>query len=529
MRRTDDPGGSGSLAIASGCHITPAPPRALRPCPPGRLKADDGNGRRYHLCRRWRTFEIVCLRDSSESQYRLLMTRGAQQLLVVLATACALGLFRPELGGAAFQWLPDADSYANNEAIRYTTSAPSDAVARLQRRIDAGTTQLSFHAGTGYLKSVLHALDISVASQLLVFSKTSSQRNLISPVHPRAIYFSPGVYVGWVPGAQRLEVASVDPQLGAVFYSLRQEMTVRPRFQRETHNCLQCHESASHTSGVPGLIMKSVSPRKNGEPILSAGAYVTTDQSPFNERWGGWYVTGTHGAQLHMGNLTAHDTIDGPRMELVAGANVTDLGHRVSTDLYLTRHSDIVALMVFEHQKHVQNLITRLNYRTRMALYFDGMRNVELGRGVDFLPPSTTSLISREAEPLVEAMLFVREAPLTDPVAGTSGFATEFASEGPRDKSGRSLRDLDLREKLFRYGCSYLIYSESFDALPAPAKDMVYSRLWAVLSGEDQSAVFRHITPVARSAITEILLDTKADFAVWRAAHAHAANVPRSH
>jgi hypothetical protein len=447
------------------------------------------------------------------------MNRGARQIGPFLAAACAVAQLASEARGAMPQWLPDAGSYISNEAIRYASSAPSDAVARLQQGIDAGRTELAFDAATGYLKSVLQMFDVPVASQLLVFSKTSFRRDLISTPHPRAIYFGPSVYVAWVPGAPQLEVASVDPHLGAVFYTLKQEKMVRPTFQREISRCLQCHESASQTSGVPGFIMKSVLPDLSGEPILSSGTYVTTDRSPLKERWGGWYVTGTTGGQFHMGNLTAQDTAEVPRRAI---------DERLISDVYFTHHSDVVGLMVFAHQKHVQNLITRLNYLTRMALHFDRMRNIELGREGDFVPSSTSSLIGREGEPLVEAMLFVGEAALTDTVTGTSGFADAFARVGPRDKTGRSLRDFDLAARLFRYPCSYLIYSESFDALPAPAKDYVYGRLWAVLSGEDQSAAFRHLTPVDRAAIREILLETKPDFAVWPAAHVHAATLTRS-
>ena len=438
------------------------------------------------------------------------MIRRARQIVAVLASFSVLVLGRSTVGLAVPQWVPDDGSYAGNEAIRYATSAPSDAVARLQHQIDAGAARLSFDGTTGYLRSVLQALRIPVESQLLVFSRTSFQRDLISPARPRALYFGPSVYVGWIPGAPQLELAAADPQLGAVFYTLGQEATARPTFQRETRRCLQCHESASQTAGVPGFIMKSVVADASGEPVLSAGTRATTDQSPLEERWGGWYVTGTAGAQRDMGQ---HATVD----------------RVVRSDGYLTGHSDIVALMVLAHQKHVQNLITRLNYRTRMAIAFDRLRNVELGREAGFVPPETRSLVAREVEPLVQAMLFADEAPLADAVEGTSGFAATFAGEGPRDGTGRSLRDMDLNHRLFRYPCSYLIYSESFDALPVPARDRVYERLWAVLGGEDRSEPFVHLTAEDRSAVVSILLDTKPGFAAWRAAHPDGVGVARSH
>ena len=73
------------------------------------------------------------------------------------------------------------------------------------------------------------------------------------------------------------------------------------------------------------------------------------------------------------------------------------------------------------------------------------------------------------------------EASLPGPIAGPTEFARTFASKGPRDPKGRSLRDLQSTDRLMRYPCSYLIYSEPFDALPAEAKTLVYKRLWEVL------------------------------------------------
>ena len=399
----------------------------------------------------------------------------------ILAVLWMLAVWSVQRGVADAQWTPV--SSADNDAIRYSTTTPTDAVALLQRDIDSGLTTLQFDSRLGYLESLLRALKIPVSSQMLVYSKTSFQRERISPVHPRAVYLGSNVYVGWVPGAPLLELASIDSQLGAVFYTLRQDQAERPVLQRETTRCLQCHDSSSLTAGVPGLIMRSVHPDKDGEPILATGTFVTTDQSPLTERWGGWYVTGSSGAQSHMG---------------------VEPGNAVDSSRYLTRHSDIVALMVFGHQRHVQNLITRLNHRTRMALNFDRLRNADQGRDVDEPSRATLDIIRREAGPLLEAMLFTHEAALTGPIAGSSGFAGDFERQGPRDAAGRSLYDLDLEHRLFKYSCSYTIYSKAFDTLPAPAKAYVYRRLSEVLRGTDT---------------LDILMETKPEFAVWHTHH----------
>lgn len=432
---------------------------------------------------------------------------------------CGLALLSPTASGARFQWL-GRGSDAENQAIRYSTSSPSESIARLQQAMDAGGIRLQFDAKGGYLRSVLRALNIPLASQSLVFSRTSFQRQLISPQRPRALYFNHDVYVGWVPGGRVLEIASVDPNLGVVFYTLNQERTAHPTFERQTQTCLQCHDSPSVTGGVPGLIMRSVYPDAHGEPIASAGTFLTSDSSALRERWGGWYVTGTHGSQVHMGNLIAEPAFDGVRPDLARGANLTDLRTRIDTRPYLSEHSDIVALMVLEHQNHLHNLMTRASYHTRMALHFDQVRNQELGRPADYAPESTIRLVRDVAEPLVRAMLFVDEAALTEPVSGTTAFAREFADGGPRSRSGRSLLELDLKRRLFRHPCSYVIYSASFDALPALTKHYVYRRLGDVLSGADTSGAFAHLSAADRSAIRNILLETKPDFAAWNTTHA---------
>ncbi len=391
---------------------------------------------------------------------------------------------------------------ADHDAIAYATSAPGDAIARLQARIDAGEVTLTYDEARGYLPSLLEHLNVPTSSQGLVFSRTSLQLDRIAPWSPRAIYFNDDVYVGWVQGGAIIEVASVDPKLGAVFYSLPQAQETRPRFARETHTCLVCHDSSSVTGGVPGLIVRSVIPDRYGYGLAPVGKGITTDQTPLHERWGGWYVTGTHGQQTHMGNVIApvlsHEVGNMKSYlaaaKLPSGDNVTDLRGRVDVEPYLTPHSDIVAMMVLAHQATIHNLITRAGYEGRVAEREGGLSETR---------------IRNAAEPLVRGLLFVKEAPLTAPLKGTSGFTEEFGARGPRDTKGRSLRDLDLERRLFKFPLSYLIYSESFDALPPAVKEYVYRRLLEILGGRDTSPDFSHLTAADRAAVLEILKDTK--------------------
>lgn len=408
-------------------------------------------------------------------------------------------------------WMLQSDD-AEEEPIRYSASQPADPIARLQGQIDRGEIALVCEPSRGYLPSLLRALKIPVSSQMLVFTKTSFQRDFISPESPRAVYFGDGTFVGFEPNAPLIEIATHDPQLGATFYVLQQRPEAKPKFIRQTHECLQCHESGM-TKGVPGHLMRSVYPDPNGQPIFTAGTFITTDQSPMKERWGGWYVTGTHGLQRHLGNIVFKSQEEAERPNLDRGANVVTLKGRVNTAPYLSGHSDIVALMVAEHETSLLNLLTRANHQTRLALHYEAALNKELGRPSGTHSDSTLSRIRSVAEPLVKALLFSKEAPLEAPVAGTSGFAAQFANEGPFDKEGRSLHQFDLRKRLFRYPLSYLVYSDTFDGLPAPAKDYVYRRLNEVLTMKDQSEDFAHLSESDRKAVLDILTETKPDFA----------------
>jgi hypothetical protein len=402
------------------------------------------------------------------------------------------------------------------DPINYSTVPAANAVSRLEQRLASGKATLTYEPNFGYLQSLLRELNVPQSSQMLVFSKTSLQRHRIGPSRPRAIYFSDDAYVGFCQSGDVLEVTAVDPSLGAVFYTLDQKSPDRPRFTRQTDTCTICHSSSAN-QGLPGNLVRSLYSDEDGLPILSAGSHRIDQGSPLEQRWGGWYVTGTSGKQKHMGNLILKGNQGPAGIDSTKGTNVTDLSDRFKTNAYLTPHSDIVALMVLEHQTEMQNLIGRANLLTRMALFEEASINQALGRPADYRSDSTISRIKGAGEPLVKYMLFSGEAKLSERVCGTSRFAEEFRKRGPRDRRGRSLRDLDLEHRLFVYPCSYLIYSESFDALPAPMMDYVYRRLREVLSGSDTSEDFRHLTAANRRAILEILRETKPNLpSSWR-------------
>jgi hypothetical protein len=407
------------------------------------------------------------------------------------------------------------------EPINYAKAPVDNAVSRLEQRLASGNATLKHEQDVGYLRSLLRELNVPQSSQTLVFSKTSLQRHRIAPTRPRAIYFGDDVYVGFCQHGDVLEVTAIDPGLGAVYYTLDQKSPDKPRFTRQTDTCTLCHASSAN-QGLPGNLVRSVYPDSDGLPILSAGSHRIDQTSPLNERWGGWYVSGTSGKQKHLGNITLKGNPDPNNIDNAKGVNRTDLSDCFKTSAYLTPHSDIVALMVLEHQTEMHNLIGRASLLMRIALYEEASINKALGRPVDYRSETTTSRIKSAGEPLVKYMLFSGEAQLTERVRGTSSFADEFRKRGPRDRRGRSLRDLALEHRLFVYPCSYLIYSPAFDDLPAPMKEYVYHRLWEVLSGQDTTAEFAHLTAADRQAIVEILRETKPNLpASWRAAGNH--------
>lgn len=395
----------------------------------------------------------------------------------------------------------------DHDAIQYTKGTVNDPVSRLQQRIDAGEVQLRYEDEFGYLRSVLKELNVPASSQVLVFSKTSFQAPRIAPRTPRALYFNDTVAVGFVRTGEVLEFATLDPRQGAMFYTLDQEKAAHPHFERRDV-CLQCHQSGA-TMGVPGLMIRSVSPDRNGMPIMSLGGYITDHRSPLKERWGGWYVTGTTGDQAHMGNAVVQNGSEDGLPTSESTRNVTNLSRFLDTGAYLTPHSDVVALMTLEHETQMGNLMTRVGWEARMALYENNAINKSLGEPEGQIRESTAHRVNAAVEELLEYMLFIGEAKLTGPVQGTSGFSEEFQKRRPRDAKGRSLYDFDLKTRMFKYPCSYMIYTEAWDSMPQIVRDRVYQRLWEVLSGKDQSAKFAHLSATDRKSITEILEGTK--------------------
>ena len=411
------------------------------------------------------------------------LSAACAALLVIASVTVSLGQ-----RGVPFRGSRD------HPAIAYSTGPAHNGITELNQQLREGVVTLEATGSSGYLRSVLTALDISLTSQVAVFSPTSFQARLINSKNPRVIYFNDSVSVAWVRGGDMLEVAAQDRQQGVLFYTLDQNDVNTPQFQRND-SCLACHLSWD-TLAVPGLQVLSTAPLSS-DPLAYASGYVSDHRSPLEHRWGGWYVTGQVGPVSHMGNVEVTNVDEPTSLASSDAPQLDSLADRFDVTGYLSPHSDVVALMVLEHQTHMTNLITRLGWETRRIGFREAAN-----------PSVFDQLMAEAAVELVDYLLFVDESLLETPVVGSSGFTRQFADRSPRDRQGRSLRDFDLETRLFRYPCSYMIYTDAFEALPAMAKTAIYKRMWEVLSGRETAEAYEHLTQAARQAVVDILVDT---------------------
>ena len=398
---------------------------------------------------------------------RLLLFTG----LVALSATVAVGVGQQRRTGAF-------DQSINHPAIKYLTADTDTAVDRLNHKLRDGAAKLVFDEKTGYLKSVLELLQVPVESQVLVYTQTSLQAQHIRMNNPRAVYFNDSVSVGYIRGAGLIEIVAQDANMGAVFYVVHQAAVAQPNFGRDSQ-CLRCHLSWD-TLGVPGWTVLTTFPRQSENDYANGG--FVDHYRPIEERWGGWYVTGKKVPARHMGNFP----LIMPKPIATPPPARVSLEGQFNLDGYLTPYSDIVALMVLEHQAHFTNLVTRATWETRLG---DEMR------------------IAEAAATLADYMLFVDEAKITG-IEGSSGFAEKFTASGRKDAKGRSLRDLDLTTRLQKYPLSFMIDTPAFQALPDAPKNLVMGRIQRVLAGEETGKKYAHLTPEIRAAIREILQST---------------------
>lgn len=383
--------------------------------------------------------------------------------------------------------------------IRAEDMTAKNVVEQYQQELDAGTAKLTYDSnGHGYLPDLLKAFYIPRFSQLLVFSSSSLQFDRISQQTPRAIYFQDNVAVGSVLDGRLIEVIATDKKDGIAFYTMDVSKTDKPRFVRRTGECMSCHGFVSRWA--PGLMVADTSTGPKGQLLNLDPNHLfnlTDDRTSFENRYGGWYVTGNTGIMRHRGNVTldpAHPSEVPP-----GGHNILSLADRFDVARYLEPGSDIVSLLTLEHQAGLVSLITRINAQYR------GLDNPSVAPALR----ATKDDIDESINELIAYMTFVNEVPLPSAVQGSSKFAQMFASEGPRDAQGRGLRQFDLETRVFRYPLSYMIYSQAFDNLNPLAKERVWRGLYEVLKGDNKSIAFAKLDAANASAAINILAATK--------------------
>lgn len=406
--------------------------------------------------------------------------------------------------------------------VDYAGDPLRNPIAELDARLRSGETVLEYREERGYLDSLLAALDINPSSQMLVFSPTSLQHKLISPQAPRAVFFNDNTYIGFVQNSTIVEVTAIDEEKGIVFYTFDNAPRESRYFERATQTCLVCHDTqGTMGGGVPMLMALSSVYSTDNVPLEKySGTGNITDESPVADRWGGWYVTGRHGLQAHLGNILLDDPA---KLEELDDYRIWNLETMDGTGYmdpspYPRPTSDIVALMVLEHQLTIQNQITYIKFKAP-AVMMRRQLEADIGAGswAELSVPAQRTL-TRMLDRLVARLVFMDAAPITSRLSGSQEFADSFQARGPNDPQGRTLRELKLNGTLFRYPLSYLVYSDDFDTLPGYARDYVYQKLAAWLEGREELEGSSAFSAADRQAALEILVATKPDFRPYTAA-----------
>jgi len=384
------------------------------------------------------------------------------------------------------------------EPIRYSETEATDRVARLAADLASGKTTLKGTTDLEKLRGVLELLEVPVESQMLVFSQTSQQNALIRPKNPRCLYFNENSYVGFVPGGD-IEIITHDPVLGMTFYLLDLAQKDPAKIVgRDGNACLACH-GTRRTESVPGVLVRSVHPDEDGHLILKLGMDHIDARSPIPVRWGGYYVTGSSSLP-HLGNRIYSETDE--RDGVTEPLQHATLDGVIDVSKYLRNTSDIVSLMVLEHQCRTHNLLVAASMEYRRMHWFS--KSIEPDADPDLGRAGKTA--DEHAQLIVDALLFKDEAPMGDGgVDGDPAFQEAFAARYPKTEDGGTLAEFQLGNRLFKNRCSYMIYSRAFKVLPQRVKGAVFTRLREVL---EQGRDFPEIGEKERRRITEILRRT---------------------
>jgi hypothetical protein len=408
--------------------------------------------------------------------------------------ACRAFAFLPALACAVASAAAPAYQDLDSPAHGYHTSELHDRFSLLKTDLESGRIALDATSERAFVLDLLKVLGVPASSQMLVFSNTSLQLHLISPANPRALYFSEDVHVGYIPGG-RIEILSLDPSLGAIFYIFDIPRAGQPVRPERSERCMNCH-AAADTQFVPGLVIKSVVPGRTGGSLDAFRQEKTGHGIPFEQRFGGWYVTGKSGIAMPWANGIGQFAAQGMMKQTV------EPGSRYDWARYPVATSDVLAHLLHEHQAGFVNRVVEASYRARAALH----------AGAGQLDAAQQAELDEQARIVTRYLLFADEVPL--PAGGVEGdpaFKADFARNRHAAKNGASLKDFDLQSRLFRNRCSYMIYSAVFHGLPAEMKMRIFQRLGAALDTTKPDPDYAYLPAGEKQSIRRILRETLAD------------------
>jgi len=381
-----------------------------------------------------------------------------------------------------------------------------DPVTVLQDQINRGLVTLTGGSDQELLGSVLRALGVPVSSQIIVFSKTSLQRRNISRENPRAMYFNEDVYVTYVPGGF-LEIISIDPTHGGIFWVLKSDGKGSHQPFERRFDCLGCH-GGDFTEFLPGLMQESRFVSAEGRSLGMAEPHWPGHGIPFPDRWGGWFVTGQHGLGEHLGNTVATRGANGIKVDMKRRAVLKSLDEFYDPDLHLTRGSDVVALLLHDHQIGFANRVMETHYRLRSVLNTTNPDSPEANAIV--LDQEDQAMVKAQVEELLEYTLFKSHPQLKGGIQESNQeFLKAFAAGATLADDGSSLRQFDLEpgSYLFRNRLSYMIYTDAFLQFPKRFRSLYFSRLAEVLTGSKDKG-FDYLSRTERARILRIVSET---------------------
>ncbi len=390
----------------------------------------------------------------------------------------------------------------------YFSKDAKDPVTLLMKRVQRGEVLIKEPNGKPLVERLLRELGLNKDTQILVFSRTSLQRREVSYSNPRALYFNESVYLGWMPNG-RIEIASFDPELGPIFYFQRELDDASSPLLARTRSCLGCH-AGDATNFLPGSLGRSVYPDKSGRSLRSIDDYRRSGHHiPLHDRYGGWFVSGNHGAMRHMGNAIASREGGKITIDREQFANLEKLDRFFSTEAYPAPGSDIAALLVFDHQVTMHHRLVEAAYRARQSLFDSKLDPKETDVSKLSKGRSTDEFLEGR-DKVVDYLLFRDETPIPK-VSCDPAFRRAFSANRIADRRKRSLKDLRLDGRIFENRCSYMIYSPTFDQFPPMLKGAIYARIHEILTSPKPVEGFDYLGKEEKRRILEILDETKED------------------